>query len=164
VLLGIAAVRTGWYLRRRAVAVAAAVASLLTAAVVVGGMVPARYPGDLRFVVPATAITLVVYALAQAPWGHALARVDRALRRSAAHTLGLFLAHYGAYAGLRRAGLLGDVPPAVAVPAAAATTVMLCVVAPHVPQPAWSVRTGRRRPRPHPAYPASGVSRRAIAP
>ena len=145
VLVGVAAVRSGWFADRRkmaAVAVGAAVVTLGTLAV---GLVPARYPGDVHFVVPGLAVTLVVYALAQLRWGAVLAGLDRVVRRAAAHTLGLFVAHYGVYAAARHVGLLGDVPGAVAVPAALVATVTLCLVAPRVPRLPWSLRTGARR-------------------
>ena len=144
VLVGVAAVRCGWYERRRAVSVAAGVAVLATLALVADGLVPARYPGDVHFVVPGLAITVVVYALAQLHWGWALAGLDRVVREAASHTLGLFVAHYGLYALLRRAGLLGEVPASAAVPAAVAAAVVLCLAAPYVPQLPWSLRTGRR--------------------
>lgn len=144
VLVGVAAVRCGWHDRRRAVSVAAGVAVVGTLALVADGLVPARYPGDVHFVVPGLAITVVVYALAQLRWGSALAGLDRVVREAASHTLGVFVAHYGLYALLRHAGLLGEVPGSVAVPAAVAAAVVLCLAAPYVPQLPWSVRTGRR--------------------
>jgi hypothetical protein len=148
VLVGAAAVRLGWYADRRKVAAAAAVSGAVTLAMVADGLVPARYPGDVHFVVPGLAITFAAYAFAQARWGAVLAGVDRVVREAAAHTLGIFLAHYGLYALLRRAGVLGDVSVAVAVPAALAATAALCLLAPRVPQLRWSLRTGLRPARP----------------
>jgi hypothetical protein len=144
VLVGAAAVRTGWYADRRTVVVAAAGALLLTVALLAAGLVPDRYPGDVRFIVPGLAVTVAVYALAQLRWGPPFAGLDRIVRGAAAYTLGIFLAHYAVYALVRGAGRLGDVPGGVAVPAAVAVTGVLCLAAPRVPQPAWSVRTGRR--------------------
>jgi peptidoglycan/LPS O-acetylase OafA/YrhL len=144
VLVGAAAVRCGWWADRRKVAAATGAALLVTLALLADGLVPDRYPGDIHFVVPGLAVTIAVYALAQLRWGAVLAGLDRVVRRAAAHTLGIFLAHYALYAVLRRAGVLGDVPGGVAVPAAVVVTVVLCLVAPRVPQPSWSLRTGRR--------------------
>lgn len=147
VLVGVAAVRTGWFADRRKVVAAAGGALLVTLALLAVGLVPDRYPGDVSFVVPGLAITIAVYALAQLPWSGLLAGLDRIVRSAAAHTLGIFLAHYALYALLRRAGVLGDVPGRLAVPAAVVVTVALCLVAPRVPQPGWSLRTGRRGQR-----------------
>src|SRR5918994_1877103 len=66
---------------------------------------------------------------------------------AAVHTFGLFLAHYGIYWLLDLTGLLREVPDVLAVPVAASVAALLCVVAPHLPQLPWSVRTGWRRPR-----------------
>jgi uncharacterized membrane protein len=145
VLVGVAAVRCGWFADGRKVAAAAGAALLVTLALLADGLVPDRYPGDVHFVVPGLAATIVVYALAQPRWVAVLAGLDRVVRQAAAHTLGIFLAHYALYALLRRAGLLGDVPGGVAVPAAVIVTVVLCLVAPRVPV-SWSLRTGRRGP------------------
>jgi Heparan-alpha-glucosaminide N-acetyltransferase, catalytic len=147
VLVGVAAVRCGWWADRRRMAAAAGAALLATLALLAVGLAPDRYPGGVRFVVPGLAITIGVYALAQLRWGAVLAGLDCVVRAAAAHTLGIFLAHYGLYALLRRAGVLGDVPGRVAVPAAVVGTVALCLVAPRVPQPGWSLRTGRGGPR-----------------
>jgi hypothetical protein len=165
VLVGAAAVRLGWYADRRKVAAAAAVSGAVTLAMVADGLVPARYPGDVHFVVPGLTITFAAYAFAQARWGAVLAGVDRVVREAAAHTLGIFLAHYGLYALLRWAGVLGDVSAAVAVPAALAATAALCLLAPRVPQLPWSLRTGRRpagpRDEPLPGGAARGQSERS---
>ena len=144
VLVGAAAVRGGWYARPRTVTAAAAVGGVATVAMLADGLVPARYPGDVHFVVPGLAITVAAYALAQARWGGVLAPLDRVVPEAAAHTLGIFVAHYGIYAVLREAGVLGDVTPAVALPAAVAVTVALCLLAPRMPTAPWSLRTGRR--------------------
>ncbi|HEX5365658.1 MAG TPA: acyltransferase family protein [Acidimicrobiales bacterium] len=156
VVVGVAAVRAGWHTDRRRVAGAAVLGLVATAALSARGMDPERYPGDARFVVPGLALTAVAAALAQARWPRALAGVDRVLRRAATHTLGVFVAHYVLYGLLRRAGLLGQVPPALAVPLAVAFTVVACLAAPRLPQLPWSPRTGWRRPR----GPLSGTSGR----
>ena len=147
VLVGVAVVRCGWHDRRRAVTAAAGVATVATIALVADGLVPARYPGDVHFVVPGLAVTVVVFALAQLRWGTVFAGLDRVVREAASHTLGIFVAHYALYALLRQVGVLGDVPGSVAVPAAVLVTVAVCLAAPHVPQPGWSLRTGCRVPR-----------------
>jgi hypothetical protein len=159
VLVGIAAVRTGWYADRRRVFAAAAGGVLATLALLADGVVPARYPGDVPFVVPGLAVTVVVYALGQGRWPVVLAGVDRVVRRAAAHTLGIFVGHYAIYALLRALGSLGTVDGAVAAPVAVVVTVAACLVAPRVPQLPWSLRTGRRR-APHPAHPARPASQR----
>jgi len=151
VLVGVVAVRTGWYSNRRRVAAAAAIGVLATLGMLADGIVPARYPGDVHFVVPGLAITAIAYALCQFRWPAILGGVDQVLRRAAAHTLGIFLGHYLIYGTLRRLGLLGEIEPFLAVPAALAITGALCLVAPRVPQLPWSLRTGRRcAPAPSP--------------
>jgi uncharacterized membrane protein len=145
VLIGVVAVRTGWYADRRRVTAAAALAVLATLAMLADGIVPARYPGDVHFVVPGLAVTAIVYTLCQYGWPAVLGGLDQVLRRAAAHTLGIFLGHYLIYGALRRLDLMGSVEPVVAVPAALAITTALCLVAPRVPQLPWSLRTGRRR-------------------
>jgi len=148
VLVGMAVVQSGRYTDRRWVAGAALVAILAVVALLIDGIVPDRYPGDLPFVVPGLAGTILVYALGQYRWPPLLAPVDRLLRAAAAHTLGIFLFHYALYAALRQAGVNGTVGHVLAVPAAVGLTVALCVIAPFVPQLPWSLRTGRRQ---HPA-------------
>ncbi len=145
VLVGVAAVRTGWYASRRRVFAGAAVAVLATVVMLADGIVPARYPGDVPFVVPGLAGTIIVYALGQYHWPRALRGVDQVVRRAAAHTLGIFLGHYLVYGILRHEDLLGTVGGVVAVPAAVAVTTLICLMAPRVPQLPWSLRTGRRR-------------------
>lgn len=155
VLVGVVAVRTGWYASRRAVFVATAIALLATLAMLADGTVPTRYPGDVPFVVPGLAVTVLAYAVGQGVWPPLLAGVDKVLRRAAAHTLGIFVGHYLVYGFLRRYELMGDISAVVAVPVAVVGTVALCLLAPRVPQLPWSLRTGRRRrPGPAPARPA----------
>ncbi len=145
VLVGVVAVRTGWYGDRRRVAAAAALGGAATLGMLADDIVPARYPGDVHFVVPGLAITAVAFALCQYHWPALLGGFDQVLRRAAAHTLGIFLAHYLIYGALRRFDLMGEIEPVLAVPAALAITAALCLVAPRVPQLPWSLRTGRRR-------------------
>ncbi|MGH9229540.1 MAG: acyltransferase family protein [Acidimicrobiales bacterium] len=160
VLLGMAAVRTGRFADRRwgmnAAALAVAVVVLLLAV----GVTPDRYPGGLAFVVPGLAGTALVYALAQCGWPGWLRPVDRLVRAAATHTLGIFLAHYVVYYVLvDRTGVAGSVPGPVAVPVAMLTAVVLAVLAPRMPLPPWSLRTGsRRRPRPEPANDGAAVT------
>ena len=148
VLVGAAAVRSGRYADERWAVAAAAVGVAATVALLVAGVAPDRYPGDLAFVIPGLAGTAIVYALAQT---EVLGSIDAVIRQAAAHTLGIFLAHYAIYAALRQLGLRGDFPGVVAVPLAVVFTAGVCLVAPRIPQPPWSARTGRRRPRPVPA-------------
>jgi uncharacterized membrane protein len=160
VLLGMAAVRTGRFADRRwgmTVATLAAAAVLL---LLVAGVTPDRYPGGLAFVVPGLAGTALVYALAQCGWPGWLRPVDRLVQAAAAHTLGIFLAHYVVYYVLvDRTGVAGTVPGPVAVPVAMLTAVVLAALAPRMPQPPWSLRTGsRRRPRPEPASDGAAVT------
>lgn len=143
VLVGVAAVRTGWYRDRRLVLVGVVAGTVATLVLLAGGTEPARYPGQLAFVVPGLTITVVAYALGQRSWAR-LHLLDRVIRRAAAHTLGIFVAHYGIYAALRWAGLLGEVPAPVAVAVALVVTTGICLVAPRVPQLPWSLRTDRR--------------------
>ena len=147
VLVGMAAVRSGRFVDRRWVAGAALAGIGGFIAMLADGIIPARYPGDVGLVVPGLAGTAVAYLVCQLDWPAWLARLDGLLRAAAVHTFGLFLAHYGIYWGLDVSGLLRDVPDVLAVPVAATLAVVLCVVAPHVPQLPWSVRTGWRRPR-----------------
>src|ERR687894_2269656 len=161
VLVGVVAVRTGWYSDRRRVFAVASVAVLATLAMLADGIVPDRYPGDIHFVLPGLAITTIAYALCQYSWPAILAGFDQVLRRAAAHTLGIFLGHYLIFGALRRFDLLGSIEPVVAVPASLAVATALCLVAPRVPQLPWSLRTGRRRaPAARPAV--VGWSRRPL--
>jgi peptidoglycan/LPS O-acetylase OafA/YrhL len=158
-LAGVAVVRSGRHLDRRWAASAAAAGLAATAALLVAGLAPARYPGDVAYAVPGLAGTAVLFGVGHMRWRPALGVVDRVVRRAAAHTLGIFIAHYVLYGGLRRYGLLGTFSGAVAVAVAAAVTVSLCLVAPRVPPLPWSPRTGARAPaaraaRPAPAPPA----------
>jgi surface polysaccharide O-acyltransferase-like enzyme len=148
VLVGAAIVRSGRYADERWAMGAAAVGVAATVTLLVAGVAPDRYPGDLAFVIPGLAGTAIVYALAQT---EVLGSIDPVIRRAAAHTLGIFVAHYAIYAALRQLGLRGDIPGLVAVPLALGITAVACLLAPRVPQPPWSARTGRRRPRPVPA-------------
>jgi uncharacterized membrane protein len=152
VLVGMAAVRTGRFADRRWGLTVAALGAAAVALLLAVGVAPDRYPGGLAFVVPGLAGTALLYALAQCVWPTWLGAVDRLIQSAAAHTLGIFLAHYVVYYVLvDRAGVAGTVPGAVALPIALLTAVALAAVAPRVPQPRWSPRTGRRRrPSPEP--------------
>jgi hypothetical protein len=145
VLAGMAAVRSGRFVDRRWTTGAALLGVLAMVAMLADGIIPARYPGDIGLVVPAVTGTALVYVLCQLSWPASLSGVDRVLCQAATHTFGIFVAHYGLYWVLDRAGLRGTVGDAVVVPVAVAIAVALCLVAPRVPQPPWSPRTGRRR-------------------
>ena len=149
VLVGMAVVRTGRFADRRWGLTAATLAVAAVLVLLAVRVTPDRYPGGLAFVVPGLAGTALVYTLAQCGWPTWLGPVDRLVQAAAAHTLGIFLAHYVVYYALvDRTGVAGTVPGAVALPVALLTAVALAAVAPRVPQPAWSLRTGRRRRRP----------------
>jgi uncharacterized membrane protein len=155
VLVGMAAVRTGRFADRRWGLTAAALGVTAVAMLLAAGVTPGRYPGGLAFVVPGLAGTAIAYALAQCAWPTWLGPVDRLVQSAAAHTLGIFLAHYVVYYVLvDRTGVAGTLPGGVALPIALLTAAALAVVAPRVPQLPWSLRTGRRR-RP-PREPAAG--------
>jgi uncharacterized membrane protein len=156
VLVGMAAVRTGRFADRRWGLTAAALGAAAVAVLLAVGVTPDRYPGGLAFVVPGLAGTALLYALAQCGWPMWLGAAGRLIRSAAAHTLGIFLAHYVVYYVLvDRTGVAGTVPGAVALPVALLMAVALAAVAPQVPQLPWSPRTGRRR---SPAERAAGAA------
>lgn len=146
VLMGVAAVRTGWYASRRRVFAAAAVSVLATLVMLADGIVPARYPGDIPFVVPGLACTTIAFAVSQCRWPAGLGGIDTVVRRAAAHTLGIFVGHYVLFGALRHWQVLGTIDGVVAVPLAVAVTAGLCLIAPRVPRLPWSLRTGWRHP------------------
>lgn len=154
VLVGIAAVRSGVLHDRVRTVAAAAVGIVATWWLLVRGTPPARYPGDVEFVVPGLTGTVLVHALAQASWPVWLHRFDRFVRRAGTHTFGLFVSHYAVWWALDRADAVGDLGGPAALTAALVVAAVFCLVAPHVPQPPWSLRTGRRRAR-RPARPPS---------
>jgi uncharacterized membrane protein len=159
VLVGMAAVSTGWFADRRWGLTAAAPTVAGVVVLLALGVTPDRYPGGPAFVVPGLAGTALVYALAQCGWPTWLGPVDRLIQAAAAHTLGIFLAHYVVYYVLvDRTGLAGTVPGAVALPVSLLTAVVLAAAAPRLPQPPWSLRTGRRR-RPQPQPGVDGAQR-----
>ncbi|HKA84539.1 MAG TPA: heparan-alpha-glucosaminide N-acetyltransferase domain-containing protein, partial [Acidimicrobiales bacterium] len=113
VLVGMAAVRSGRFADRRWGMTAATVTAAGVVVLLALGVTPDRYPGGPAFVLPGLAGTALVYAVAQGGWPARLASVDRLVRAAAAHTLGIFLAHYAVYYVLvDRTGLAGDVPGA----------------------------------------------------
>jgi uncharacterized membrane protein len=147
VLVGMAAVRTGRFADRRWGVTVAALGAAAMALLLAVGVTPDRYPGGLAFVVPGLAGTALLYALAQCGWPTWLGAPDRLIQSAAAHTLGIFLAHYVVYYVLvDRTGIAGTVPGALALPVALLMAVALAAMAPQVPQLPWSPRTGRRRP------------------
>jgi hypothetical protein len=129
--------RDAAWVRRAAVVTTAATLVLL-----VLGLQPDRYPGDLSFVVPGLAGTAILYALGQRDWPAALAPLDAVVRDAAAHTLGIFIAHYAIFETLDRLGVIGSIDRWLALPLAVASTVALCLAAPRLPKLPWSPRTG----------------------
>jgi peptidoglycan/LPS O-acetylase OafA/YrhL len=150
VLVGIAAVDSRRHQSRGWALAAVGAGGVAFVALLAAGLEPDRYPGDLRFVIPGLAGTAVAYAVAQRTWSKVAAPVDAMVRSAAAHTLGIFLAHYVLFEVADRLGVAGPVSPPVAVLAAVAVTLFLCAVAPRVPPLPWSPRTGWRRPAPAP--------------
>jgi peptidoglycan/LPS O-acetylase OafA/YrhL len=127
--------------------VAAALSLALAGVALAGGLTPDRYPGDETFVVPGLALTLGLYALlTAAPLPSPVAQL---LDRAARHTFGIFLGHYVVRVALDRLGgrdAFGDAPR-VGLALAIAGALTFAWLAPRVPQPPWSPRTGwRRRP------------------
>ena len=125
--------------RRRGVATGAVLV------MAVEGTVPDRYPGEVPFVVPGLAGTVIVYFLVQFRWPAALAGVDSVVRRRAPGPRHL------------RGPLPAVRPPAPrrrdarpgrgdGHPLALAITATLCVLAPHVPRLPWSPAPARAGP------------------
>jgi len=154
VLVGIAAVDSRRHQSRGWALAAVGVGAVAFVWLLAAGLEPDRYPGDLRFVIPGLAGTAVAYAVAQRTWSKVAAPVDSMVRSAAAHTLGIFLAHYVLFEVADRLGPMGPVSPPVAVPAAVAVTLFLCAVAPRVPPLPWSPRTGWRPGANQPPVPA----------
>jgi hypothetical protein len=146
VLVGVAAARTERLEDRHWVAAASVVATGAVLVMAVEGMVPDRYPGDVPFVVPGLAGTVIVYFLAQFRVPAALAGIDGIVRRAGTRALGIFMTHYLLFGLLRGTGVTHALDDGAAIAVALAITAALCVLAPYVPQPPWSPRTGRRRP------------------
>lgn len=115
----------------------ALVAGLALAGVAIAiGDAPDRYPGDLSFVLPGIAGTLLLFGVVDR-W--------RVLPESiGTHTLGIFLGHYLAFYAINRYGLRGAFSPAIAIATGVAAIGLAAVIAPRVPQPRWSPRTGWR--------------------
>jgi hypothetical protein len=158
VLVGMAAIRSGRFADRRWVVGAVLTGVVATVWMLIDGIAPDRYPGDIGFVVPGLAGTAIAYALCQMSWPSALDRLDHLLRTAATHTFGIFIAHYGIYYVLDRTRVVQSVNDAVSIPLAVGLAVVLCVVAPHMPQLPWSIRTGRSR-RPRSGVPHSRMAR-----
>jgi hypothetical protein len=118
------------------------IGAVLAVLSVLGG-IPDRYPGDASFVLPGLAGTFLLYGLLAGPY----APLDRLLTRAGRHTLGVFVAHYGVLLVVREAGLTGSFPPAVGLAVAVVVAAGLALMAPLMPKPSWSLRTGRRRLR-----------------
>lgn len=147
VLVGAAVVRYGWHRNRRGMIMAAATSSVVALAMLVAGHEPARYPGGWSYVIPGLAVTAWVFALCRVPTAERRGGpgvLDRVVRAAAAHTLGIYVSHYAVYGLLRHFELKGDVHGLAAVPLVIAVTTAACLIAPRVPQPPWSLRTGWR--------------------
>lgn len=120
---------------------------IAAAILLVGGNVPDRYPGDSSFLVPGLAGTALLYAIVASPRLSAGSLAGRTIERAGAHTFGVFIGHYGIYVAVRELGLLHDAPAAAALTLAVGVTLAIVWIAPRVPQPPWSPRTGwRKRP------------------
>lgn len=130
---------------RRPVAAAALAFTLWTAVLIGAGQPPDRYPGDVSFIVPGLAGTLLLYLAVTSP--RLPSFVARTVARAGAHTLGVFVGHYAVFAGLDRAGRLHELSAAPAVFLAIVLTLFVVSVAPFVPPLPWSPRTGRHDPR-----------------
>ena len=119
-----------------------------TAVMTVLGDAPNRYPGDESFLLPGLGATLLLYGLVALWSPREDSRADALLRAAGAHTLGIFLGHYAIYVALDRLGLMETFSPAFGTVAAVTIALALALVAPHVPQLPWSLRTGWRKPQP----------------
>jgi len=125
---------------------------LLVELALVVGQAPDRYPGDVSFILPGIAGTLILYGIVDR-W--------RAFPQSlGTHTLGIFLAHYVAFYAINRFGLRGSFSPVSGVLLGVVAITCFAVVAPYVPPLPWSPRTGRR-PRPVQKRVASSAAYRA---
>lgn len=148
VLVGATVVGMGWHRNRRTIALAAFGLGALSVVMMIMGTEPARYPGQWHYVIPGLAITAGVFAWCRRPAQQNRSTtpgiVDRVVRAAAAHTLGIYVGHYAVYGLLRHAGLKGDIHGLAVVPIVVGVTVGACLIAPRVPQPPWSLRTGRR--------------------
>lgn len=148
VLVGAAVVRRGWHTDTIRVTIGAAVLTAATLVMLVTGTEPARYPAGWSYIVPGLAITAWVLVLARRPANRSPRQpgvLDRIVRAAAAHTLGIYLSHYAVYGILRHLDAKGDIHGLAAVPLVVIVTAVACLVAPRIPQPAWSPRTGWRR-------------------
>lgn len=124
------------------VAVVGCALALWTLALTAGGDPPDRYPGDVSFIVPGLAGTLLLYLVVTDQRLPQL--VSQAVERAGAHTLGVFVGHYGVYVVLDRGGLQPGLAPIPAITLTLAVTAAIVSVAPRVPPLPWSPRTGRR--------------------
>jgi peptidoglycan/LPS O-acetylase OafA/YrhL len=116
--------------------------AMVTAVLLVLGHPPHRYPGDMLFVIPGLSATLLLYGVLSAWQPGPRSNADGVLRAAGAHTLGIFLAHYGLYVVLKRAGDLDRFSPGPGIALGLAVALAFALVAPHVPTLPWSPRTG----------------------
>lgn len=133
--------------QRRPAAALAAVMMAWTFVLISWGQPPDRYPGDVSFLVPGIAGTLLLYLAVTSPWLERGSVVGRAttsvIGAAGAHTFGVFISHYLVYVVLRATGVLHDLATGFAAVAAVTLTIGIVLVAPMVPQLPWSPRTGR---------------------
>jgi peptidoglycan/LPS O-acetylase OafA/YrhL len=118
-----------------------------TAALVLAGDVPDRYPGEASFLVPGLAGTALLYLAVTSPRLDDAGRVGGVIRRAGAHTFGIFIGHYAVYLALRETGHLHDLSDGVALAVAIATAIGFALLAARMPKLPWSPRTGWARPR-----------------
>lgn len=118
-----------------------------TAWLVAVGQPPDRYPATVAFLVPGLAGTAWLYALCAPARAGSIPVVGTLVQRAGAHTFGVFIGHYAIYYGLRELGWLRSLPPAAGTVAAVVVALAIIAVAPRMPTPPWSPRTGwRTRP------------------
>ena len=147
-LLGAACAPLLGHARERTAALVVSVAGAAwTAALVLVGDLPDRYPGDASFLVPGIAGTALLYLAVTSPRLDDAGRVGGVIRRAGAHTFGIFIGHYAVYLALRHTGRLHDLSDEVALAVSAVTAVAFALLAARMPTLPWSPRTGRARPR-----------------
>lgn len=115
----------------------AATTSFMAAA----GQPPDRYPATPAFVVPSLAGTLLLYAALAAWRAGPRNPVVALIEGAAAHTFGVFIAHYGVYLATR--WWLDDVDPVPSVALALVLAGAFAAAAPRMPTLPWSPRRGR---------------------
>ena len=117
-----------------------------TALMAFTGDPPDRYPATPAFIVPGLAGTFLLYGALARLQVRATSLAGRLLQGAGAHTLGIFVAHYGVYLLLQWTGV--RLAPAPALAAAVVTAAAFALVAPSIPALPWSPRRGRQRGSP----------------